>query len=151
MTDKLSRISRVGISCLKNADNPYFNSKYADLATVVQALKAPLEAEKLGYYFTITNITDSEGNPSYWEVEISVFDLENGKVIATSAFPITCLEPQKFGSNVTYAKRYLLTTVFNVIAEEDDDGNATIGARNNIGPKEKREPKVLNQAKDFFK
>ena len=144
MTDKLSRISRVGISCLKNADNPYFNSKYADLATVVQALKAPLEAEKLGYYFTITNITDSEGNSAYWEVEISVFDLENNKVIATSAFPITCLEPQKFGSNVTYAKRYLLTTVFNVIAEEDDDGNATV-------PQPKREPEGLNQAKDFFK
>lgn len=144
MSDKLSRISRMGISCLKNADNPYFNSKYADLATVVQALKVPLDAEKLGYYFTITNIVDSEGNPAYWEVEISVFDLESGKVIATSAFPITCLEPQKFGSNVTYAKRYLLTTVFNVIAEEDDDGNAT-------APQPKREPKVLNQAKDFFK
>lgn len=144
MSDKLSRISRMGISCLKNADNPYFNSKYADLATVVQALKGPLEEEKLGYYFTITNITDGEGNPAYWEVEISVFDCENGKIIVTSAFPITCLEPQKFGSNVTYAKRYLLTTVFNVIAEEDDDGNAT-------APQPKREPKVLNQAKDFFK
>lgn len=151
MTDKLSRISRLGISCLKNADNPYFNSKYADLGTVVQALRGPLEKEGLGYYFTINNILNAEGNPDHWEVNITVFDCDTGNAVATSAFPITCLEPQKFGSNVTYAKRYLLTTVFNVIAEEDDDGNATIGARSNVGPKEKREPKVLNQAKDFFK
>lgn len=144
MSKKISNIARLGISCLKNADNPYFNSKYADLGAVVDALKAPLEAEGLGYYFSIFNTDDSAGGGGFWQVIITVVDLETGKTEGTSAFPITCLEPQKFGSNVTYAKRYLLTTVFNVIAEADDDGNATMTPT-------KREPKVLNQAKDFFK
>lgn len=145
MSKKISNIARLGISCLKNADNPYFNSKYADLGAVVDALKKPLEKEGLGYYFSILNISSNPTNDGwFWQVIITVVDLETGKTEGTSAFPITCLEPQKFGSNVTYAKRYLLTTMFNVIAEVDDDGNATMTPT-------KREPKVLNQAKDFFK
>lgn len=144
MSKKISNIARLGISCLKNADNPYFNSKYADLGAVVDALKEPLEKEGLGYYFSILNISaNPSGDGWFWQVIITVVDLETGKTEGTSAFPITCLEPQKFGSNVTYAKRYLLTTVFNVIAETDDDGNATVS-------QPKREPKVLNKAKDFF-
>lgn len=146
MSKKIANIARLGISCLKNSDNPYFNSKYADLGAVVDALKEPLEKEGLGYYFSILNVTPNPtGDGWSWQVIITVTDLETGKTEGTSAFPITCLEPQKFGSNVTYAKRYLLTTVFNVIAEEDDDGNATT-----TKPNVKREPKVLNKAQDFF-
>ena len=145
MSKKIANIARLGISCLKNADNPYYNSRYADLGSVVEALKQPLGDEGLGYYFTINSIVSPDGSVDHWEVNITVVDSDTGKVEATSGFPITCLDPQKFGSNVTYAKRYLLTTVFNVIAEEDDDGNATT-----VAPKAKRAPTPLPEKKNFF-
>ena len=120
---RIAEISRQGITCIKNANNPYFNSKYADLATVVEALKEPLEKAGIGYSFRVDNTLDGNG----WMVVITVADIEGDQALMSSFFPITTTEPQKMGSAITYAKRYLLTTVFNVIAEEDDDGNAAQG------------------------
>lgn len=120
---RIAEISRRGITCIKNANNPYFNSKYADLATVVEALKEPLEKAGIGYSFRVDNTLDGNG----WMVVITVTDIEGDQALMSSFFPIVSTEPQKIGSAITYAKRYLLTTVFNVIAEEDDDGNAAQG------------------------
>jgi hypothetical protein len=36
-------------------------------------------------------------------------------------------DPQKFGSVVTYARRYAFTAFWNLAAEEDDDGNKAMG------------------------
>lgn len=142
MSKKIATIARMGISCLRNANNPYFNSKYADLATVVDALREPLGGEGLGYYFSILNENET------WQVCLTVVDVETGKVEASSVFPVTCLEPQKMGSNVTYAKRYLLTTMFNVIAELDDDGNATLSDKDKKAIA--KTPQAIKTAQDFF-
>ena len=122
MNNKIANIARQGITCIKNAANPYFNSKYADLATVVAALNEPLKEEGLGYRFSIES-KELETN-ALWSVCMWVVDMETSDEKLVASFPITTTDPQKFGSCVTYAKRYMLTTVFNVIAEEDDDGNA---------------------------
>lgn len=142
MSKKIANICRRGITCIKNADNPYFNSKYADLATVVEALKEPLEEEQLGYMFSISPWVVDE-TKAIWAVYISVVDFETGETLVTSSFPIQNIEPQKFGSAVTYAKRYLLTTTFNVIAEEDDDGNEAQGVKPSL---QKKTPKPLKVA-----
>jgi hypothetical protein len=44
-----------------------------------------------------------------------------------SRFPIpeTITDPQKMGSAITYAKRYNIGQLFNIMTDEDDDGNAT--------------------------
>ena len=140
---RISEIARQGITCIKNAENPYFNSKYADLGTVVQALKKPLEEAELGYYFRVDTYIET----STWMVTMSVVDIKEDKVLITACFPIQSTEPQKMGSAITYAKRYLLTTVFNVIAEEDDDGNAAEGNKPTL-PKKKPVPL---SAKDLCK
>ena len=122
MTDLQKAIAGVasqGITCIKNADNPYFNSKYADLKTVVEALKEPLKEAGLKYYFAPTEHTSDDG-AKYMTCDLIVMD---DKTSMPFSFPFTQSDPQKIGSALTYAKRYLLTTVFNVIAEEDDDGN----------------------------
>lgn len=136
---RIAKISSKGITCIKNAENPYFNSKYADLATVVQALKEPLEQEGIGYMFRLDNTVDGTG----WQVVMIVSDLESGESLNMSFFPIVSTEPQKMGSAITYAKRYLLTTVFNVIAEEDDDGNEAQGVKPSL---QKKTPKPLKVA-----
>ena len=65
-------------------------------------------------------------------------------LIVIVPFPFAQSDPQKMGSAITYAKRYLLTTVFNVIAEEDDDGNAASG--NTTKPVAKKKPTVMTDA-----
>lgn len=151
---RISEIARQGITCIKNAENPYFNSKYADLGTVVQALKEPLEKAGLGYHFRVDNTIEGNG----WMVVLDVVDIEEDKTLLISFFPITSTEPQKMGSAITYAKRYLLTTVFNVIAEEDDDGNEAQGNKP-VLPKKKPQPlsaadinkQVNDEVPTFFK
>lgn len=138
----IASVATQGITCIKNADNPYFNSKYADLRTVVIALKAPLEAAGLSYYFrthAYTNV-DAAETETKWYVELVVLTEDEQLIVP---FPFAQSDPQKMGSAITYAKRYLLTTVFNVIAEEDDDGNEASGLK---GKPVKKKPAVMAEA-----
>lgn len=118
---KIAEIARLGITCIKNASNPYFNSKYADLGVVVEALKKPLEDANIGYYFMTV------GSDPVWQLTMTVTNLDEPKETLVLGFPLNPVDPQKMGASITYAKRYLLCTAFNVIAEEDDDGNEAAG------------------------
>lgn len=134
----IAGVASQGITCIKNADNPYFNSKYADLKTVVEALKEPLKAAGLSYYFCPEQHKAIEG-ADYWTCDLVVLREEE---YHTFSFPFSQSDPQKMGSALTYAKRYLLTTVFNVIAEEDDDGNAASG--NTVKAVAKKKPTAMD-------
>lgn len=122
----IASVASQGITCIKNADNPYFNSKYADLKTVVEALKEPLKKAGVTYYFCPAEhaVVNDDQCDKYWTCDLVVISEDDSQVFS---FPFSQSDPQKMGSALTYAKRYLLTTVFNVIAEEDDDGNAASG------------------------
>lgn len=57
------------------------------------------------------------------EVVTIVISTEDGENVV-SRFPIgDTSNPQKVGSAITYAKRYNLGQLFNIITDEDDDGN----------------------------
>ena len=86
---------------------------------VVDVLKEPLEKVGLSYYFYTTT--------SY--IGIEVVDLETGEDVLGSLFPLGNIQtPQDMGKAISYAKRYLLKTVFNVVEQdEDDDGNEASG------------------------
>ena len=143
LENKIAEIARLGITCIKNAANPYFNSTYADLGAVVEALKVPLGERKVGYYFM------SNGAGNDWLLTMTVVNLEDKEdEPLVLAFPLNPTNPQQMGASITYAKRYLLCTAFNVIAEEDDDGNKASG--NDVKsqptmPKKKPVPMQVNK------
>lgn len=131
---KVAKIATRGITCIKNAENPYFSSKYADLGVVVEALKEPLKEVGLDYCFTVAKENANMSDDDKWLLNTYITD---GKELAlASQFPLTNATPQQFGACITYAKRYSLCTLFNVIAEEDDDGNAASGNKPTL-PKKK--------------
>jgi hypothetical protein len=146
---RLAKITAMGITATKNAKNPFYKSKYAPLDVVVDVLKEPLSEAKLSYYFYTTT--------SY--IGIEVIDLESGEDVLGSLFPLGNIStPQDMGKAISYAKRYLLKTVFNVIEQdEDDDGNEASGivADAKIA-NEKKKPNVLDKPNkklaqdDFF-
>ena len=104
---------------IKGADNPFFKSKYASLDTIQQTIRQPLNAN--GLVITQSNVM-SEGQLL---VETRVWHSESGESMG-SIFPIVVNKQsaQDYGSAVSYAKRYSLSGLLNLIIEnEDDDGN----------------------------
>lgn len=112
----------------KSADNPFFKSKYADLPSIIAAVKPPLAAH--GLFFT------QHCHPSETGVIVeTVLHHANGDSLSMGSLyvPANKKDPQGFGSAQTYARRYALQTAFGVPVE-DDDGNAATKAVNEAPP-----------------
>jgi hypothetical protein len=126
---------------IKGANNPFFKSKFADLATIQMTIKNPLG--KNGLVITQANIwTDNQ-----LFVETRIWHSESGENIA-SVFPVIVNKQaaQDYGSAVSYAKRYSLSGLMNlIIQDEDDDGEKAVG-RNNPAPS----PVNLNEDKKMY-
>lgn len=102
----------------KSANNPHFKTKYADLTTVIEAIKPALI--KHGLFFT------QRPEPSEKGVTIeTVIGHSSGEEMSLGKLfvPANKQDAQSFGSALTYARRYALVTAFGVPVE-DDDGNA---------------------------
>ena len=101
----------------KDANNPFFKSKYADLASVIEAIKVPLSANGIAF----VQATDFEDSSVIVE---TILLHESGEWISGKLrMQPTKNDPQGVGSAVTYAKRYGLQAIAGV-PSDDDDGNA---------------------------
>lgn len=107
---------------LKDVTNPFYKSKYADLASVVEAIRAPLTDNGLSY---VQIARDMEQCASIETVILH----SSGEWLSCGAVsvPVSKADAQGFGSALTYARRYSLSAAFGV-APEDDDGNAAAKA-----------------------
>ena len=103
---------------VKDSANPFFKSKYADLASVVEAIRAAFSANGLSYIQTV------EPHPDEVRVETTILH-SSGEWISCGylSLPVSKADAQGFGSALTYARRYSLSAAVGV-APEDDDGNA---------------------------
>ena len=107
----------------KSAENPAFKaggkvSKYADLTSIIEAIKPPLIRH--GLFFT------QRCHPADTGVSVeTVLHHSSGEKESLGVLyvPANKQDPQGFGSALTYARRYALQTSFGVPVE-DDDGNA---------------------------
>lgn len=116
---------------LKDANNPFFRSKYVPLENVVEAITEA--AGPLGISFMQFASGDDSGN-----IEVGTIILhQSGEYIE---FPSVRMKPEKqtpqaYGSAITYAKRYALSAVFGITSDKDDDGNEASGnGRKKKGP-----------------
>lgn len=102
----------------KDSTNPHFKAKYADLSSVIEAIKPALVRH--GLFFT-QSTHPCEGGVS---VETKVHHSSGQEMSFGALFvPANKNDAQGYGSALTYARRYSLMTAFGV-APEDDDGNA---------------------------
>lgn len=104
---------------VKDAKNPFFKSKYADLSAVVKAVKDPFADNGLSY----------SQFPIYQDglvgVETILMHTSGQFISGTLLLPMTKKDPQAAGSAITYARRYSLQAVAG-IPSEDDDGNMAV-------------------------
>ena len=108
---------------VKGKTNPAFRSKYADLSSVVDAIKPALSEHSL-WFRQITHPAD--GGVC---VE-TVIHHSSGEFLACGPLfvPASKQDAQGFGSALTYCRRYSLMAAFGVPAE-DDDGNAAVQSK----------------------
>ena len=104
----------------KDAENPHFKSKYADIASIIEALK-PLS--KHGLAFAQFPETAEEG------IIVSTLLMHtSGQWLRTDVpIPVSKADAQGYGSAITYGRRYGLQALCG-LAADDDDGNAAAGA-----------------------
>jgi hypothetical protein len=103
------------------AENPFLHNHYADLGSVIQAAKKPLADNGLSYSqhpelnggaVTITTILmHSTGQ---WIESTITLGLGEGKGMS---------QAQQMGSVITYLRRYSLSAILGIYADEDTDGN----------------------------
>lgn len=137
---------------VKDAKNPHFQSKYATLEQVIDALKEPCAKAKIGYQQWADGL----------DIHTRVFMLDDaGDYIEQVLEMVLDANPQRMGSAITYYRRYSLGLIFN-LQFADDDGNAAAGlppkpapqrqTRNAaaVNPANNKKPMTADQLLDFL-
>ena len=108
---------------LKDSNNPFFKTKYADLSTCVKAVIDALNNNGIALVQKCHPCDDGVS------VE-TIFMHESGELLDCGILhvPAAKNDPQGYGSALTYARRYSLMAACG-IAPEDDDGNAASKGR----------------------
>jgi hypothetical protein len=108
---------------IKDATNPHFRSKYADLGAIWEACREPLTKNGI---FTGQDVTGDTGCVAVTTrlIHTSGQWVEFGPLV----IPLIKGDAQAVGSGVSYGKRYALAAALGIIAEDDDDGNHAVAS-----------------------
>lgn len=106
-----------------NRVNPHFKSKFADLASVRDAITPALTANGISVA-QMTSVADGV-------VTVHTRLMHASGQWIESQYPIINdpNKPQAMGSAYSYARRYSLSAICNIASEEDDDGNEAQNGR----------------------
>lgn len=106
----------------KEAENPFFKSKYVTLEGVIAAIKTGSKDTGLSYIQIPQSSDKSVGVKT-------VITHSKGEFLEFDTFtlPVEKNTAQSAGSALTYARRYSLSAAFGISSDVDDDGNAASG------------------------
>lgn len=108
-------------AAIKDSNNPAFKSKYADLSSVMEAIRPALARHGISLTQWPVHSTDNR-------VHMVTRIAHDGEWIrGTFSMPCDKQNAHGYGSIITYLRRYCASTCLNVITDLDDDGNAASG------------------------
>lgn len=121
----------------RTKENSHLRYKYADLQSIIEAIKPHISKHGLWFYQTVHTV---EGHAAIETVIVH----ESGENLSCGIIKIPILknDPQGYGSALTYARKYSLSAAFGV-AQDDDDGEAACGHTDTKKPVPKASKKVL--------
>ncbi len=106
---------------LKDSQNPFFKSSYADLNSVWDACRELLTSN--GLAVAQMNLPTENG-----VIVETMLMHSSGEWISGELFlPLAKHDPQGVGSALTYGRRYGLAAMVGIVADVDDDGNHASG------------------------
>lgn len=105
----------------KEAENPFFKSKYADLASITKAVQPILKKNGLAVVQTMEDVESGV------MVRTTLLHSSGEYISGLLRMKPVKEDPQGMGSAITYARRYSLSAILGIATEEDDDGAAASG------------------------
>ena len=126
------------------ANNPFFNSKYAPLADILNLIRPLLSKHGL----SVIQMPGGDGE----SVSVTTLLLhESGEWIETDPLILRAekVTAQGAGSAITYGRRYSLSAVLGISSEDDDDGNFATHGKPATKPKNKSTNEPTNNPKGY--
>ena len=133
----------------KDKINPHFKSRYADLDSILSACEPALLINGLVISQTI------ELSESGMILTTTLWHESGESLISKYALP-QIADSQKFGSALTYARRYAVSALLSVTADDDDDGNSSQSAPQSPQAKANKpqaspeRASLMQESKDLF-
>lgn len=104
----------------KDAVNPHFRNRYADLASIWDAIREPLSINGLAV------VQGAETSAKEALVTTTLLHESGEWIQSTVTIPVVKGDAQGVGSAITYGRRYGLTALVG-ITQDDDDGETAVG------------------------
>ena len=115
---------------VKNSNNPFFKSSYADLTSVIKAIKEPFANNGLSFVQFPINGDHSIG-------VVTRLMHESGEWLESEyILPLVKNDPQSAGSVITYARRYSLASMCGIPAVDDDAEMAMVRGKSYISERQ---------------
>ena len=105
---------------VKDSSNPFFKSSYADLTSVIKAIKQPFADNGLSYtQFPVSNDIGVGVSTRLMHISGQWLEMEY-------TLPTVKKDPQASGSAISYARRYALQSIAGIPTAEDDAESAML-------------------------
>jgi hypothetical protein len=101
----------------KSSSNPFFKSKYADLAECWNTCREALTANEI----SVIQMPEEINENGRLNITTMLAHSSGQYISSTLTMTVTKLDPQAIGSVITYGRRYALAAMVG-LAQEDDDG-----------------------------
>lgn len=127
---------------VRDSENPFFKSKYADYLSTWNACRDALKNNELA----VTQVLEpSQMGP----LLVTMLIHKSGQWISGSQ-PVCAVknDPQSLGSAITYARRYGLSAILGM-AQEDDDGESAMARPQQQAPKNQFNNTLSGEPGDF--
>jgi hypothetical protein len=104
---------------VKDSTNPHFKSKYANINSVIDAVKAPLNNNNIAI---LQSLSPSDDNKLHLTTRLIHSSGEWIEDVAVC--PLQKQDCQGLGSAVSYIRRYSLSAFLSLYSDTDDDGQS---------------------------
>jgi hypothetical protein len=116
LISKLLEFQKKAPAIYKDTDNDFFHSSYADINSYIKAIK-PLLTECGLVVLQPQSIDPTTGKQL---LQTIIYDAETGERLESTIILKETADPQKFGSLLTYQRRYMLQSLLFLQATDDD-------------------------------
>jgi hypothetical protein len=129
LTKALIKVQESLKPAVRDKNNPFLKTKYADLSGVWDVCRNLLQQNKLA----VAQVGGIDVGGSYLE---TILAHESGEWISGKypLKPVKADDPQALGSALTYARRYTLAAILGIVTE-DDDAEGAMGRKAEIRQK----------------
>ena len=134
----------------KDSENPFFKSMYFDINSLLAVVKPILNKNGL---LLLQGLNEANGRLM---LDTQIVDIESGEKVSFNTVLPEAPDAQKYGSAITYFRRYAIQSLLGLEAEDDDGEQAktmqnytkpmqsSAGTYQNKSPFKKASPKQVN-------